>query len=218
MGVIDYKIANIIKNEIRVAILSLLREIEKIYSNNIDVKNEIEKQDEPTIAKSHTQSNNLHGNKNILIGDNIIINGNFRLGDDIHLPPVKEKTADEHYSEGISFLEKDPPEYDKAFTSFTDAISRKSDYIKAYVARGIIRMGQNDFHAAIRNFKDAIYSTPVITPEHCDAIFNMASSFVMLKDFERASNWLEKAREQGCNVKNPEIDNLFNELSSMEKS
>ena len=217
LGVIDHENAKITKNEIRVAILSLLREIENIYSCNIDMKNKIEKQDEPNIFKPNTQSNHVQNNKNTIIGGNIIVHGDFRLGDDIYPPPEKEKTADDYYSEGISFLEKDPPEYDQAFTSFTYAINKETNHVKAYVHRGIIRMNQNDFHAAIRNFKDAIYLTPLITSEHCDAIFHLASSFVMLGDFERASNWLEKAREQGCNVKNPQIDNLFNDLSSMEK-
>lgn len=71
MGIIDTTQANITKNQIRFAILAILKSIEDLAENDSQLKEEIEKLEEPNVKAS----------KNVIQGSNIQIGGDFHFGD-----------------------------------------------------------------------------------------------------------------------------------------
>lgn len=71
MGIIDNTQANITKNQIRFAILEILKSIEDLAENDSQLKEEIEKLEEPNVKAS----------KNVIQGSNIQVGGDFHVGD-----------------------------------------------------------------------------------------------------------------------------------------
>jgi len=174
---------------------------------------------------------NIGGNNSGTITNTTIINNEFKR--------LKNgKPERDYYLDGIDYLNKglsknillksggnffsnlissslsiprESPEFDNALSCFNRAIFKSPGYVDAYIARGLLYHVQKQYQFALRDFKAVIS----LQESNCDAIYLLSVSYVHMNENERAFNWLERAIEFGCNVKNTEIDRLYKVILSM---